>query len=109
MNELPLILTRKIYWSRKGRRVVAVILLCIGAAAAGYEMIRADKVPMVTYQKEVARGETLWGICSKIASDQDNLSELVYRTMQENGITDPANLQPGTLVVVHVKAVTAWN
>lgn len=82
--------------------ITAVAVLALGAAAV---FPAGGTSEIITYQKEVARGETLWGICSKIASDQDNLSELVYRTMQENGITDPANLQPGTLVVVHVKAV----
>ena len=93
---------RKIYWSRKGRRVVAVILL-IGAAAAGYEIIRADEVPMVTYQKEVIPGDTIWSICSRVATEHDDLQKLVWETMQDNHIKDPGNLQPGTVIVIHVK------
>ena len=103
MNELPLILTRKIYWSRKGRRVVAVILLCIGAAAACCEIIKADKVPMVTYQKEVATGDTIWSICSKVATDKEDVCKLTWQVMQDNHIENPGDLQPGTVIVIHVK------
>ena len=98
MNELP-----QIYWSRKGRRVVAVILLCIGAAAAGYEIIRADEVPMVTYQKEVIPGDTIWSICSRVATEHDDLQKLVWETMQLNHIENAGDLQPGTVIVIHVK------
>ena len=105
MNELPLILTRKIYWSRKGRRVVAVILLCIGAAAAGYEIIRADKVPMVTYQKEVIPGDTIWSICSRVATEHDDLQKLVWETMQLNHIENAGDLQPGTVINIRVREV----
>ena len=97
---------RKIYWSRKGRRVVAVILLCIGAAAAGYEIIRADEVPMVTYQKEVIPGDTIWSMCARVASDRDDLSEIVFETMQENHIKDPGQLQPGQMIIIRVRALT---
>lgn len=38
-------------------------------------------------------------------SDEDCMEELVYRTMQENHIKDPAHLQPGQLIVIHVKPV----
>ena len=96
---------RKIYWSRKGRRVVAVILLCIGAAAAGYEIIRADKVPMVTYQKEVIPGDTIWSICSKVASDQDDLQKLVWETMKNNHIDNAGDLQPGMVINIRVKEI----
>ena len=42
---------------------------------------------------------------AKVASDEDCMEELVYRTMQENHITDPTALRPGQVVVVHVKEI----
>ena len=96
---------RKIYWSRKGRRVVAIILLCIGTAAASYEIIRADEVPMVTYQKEVATGDTIWSICSKVASDQDDLQKLVWETMKNNHIDNAGDIQPGQIINIRVREV----
>ena len=100
---------RKIIWSRKGRRVVAIILLCIGAAAACCEIIKADEVPMVTYQKEVIPGDTIWSICSRVATEHDDLQKLVFQTMRENGITNPGDLQPGQEIKVRVKARGASN
>ena len=94
---------RKIIWSRKGRRVVAIILLCIGAAAACCEIIKADEVPMVTYQKEVIPGDTIWSICSRVATEHDDLQKLVWETMQDNHIKDPGNLQPGQVIIIRVK------
>lgn len=96
---------RKIIWSRKGRRVVAIILLCIGTAAACCEIIKADEVPMVTYQKEVATGDTIWSICSKVATDQDDLQKLVWETMQLNHIENAGDLQPGTVINIRVREV----
>lgn len=36
-------------------------------------------------------------------SDYDNMQELVYRTMRENHISDPGELQPGQLIIIHVR------
>lgn len=96
---------RKIIWSRKGRRVVAIILLCIGAAAACCEIIKADEVPTVTYQKEVATGDTIWSICSKVASDQDDLQKLVWETMKNNHIDNAGDIQPGMVINITVKEI----
>lgn len=96
---------RKIIWSRKGRRVAAIILLCIGAAAACCEIIKADEVPMVTYQKEVATGDTIWSICSKVASDQDDLQKLVWETMKNNHIDNAGDIQPGMVINITVKEI----
>lgn len=96
---------RKIIWSRKGRRVAAIILLCIGAAAACCEIIKADEVPMVTYQKEVAKGDTIWSICSKVASDQDDLQKLVWETMKNNHIDNAGDIQPGMVINIRVKEI----
>ena len=48
-------------------------------------------------------GDTIWSLCARVASDYDNMQELVYRTMQENHISDPGELQPGQLIVIHVR------
>ena len=83
-----------------------VILTGLAIAAIGlYGAFGTSETELISYQKEVVSGDTLWDICARVASDEDNLSELVYRAMQDNEITDPANLQPGTLVIVRVKPI----
>lgn len=40
-----------------------------------------------------------------MASDEDCMEELVYRTMVENHIKTPGELQSGQLIVIHVKPI----
>ena len=58
---------------------------------------------MVQYRKEVQQGETVWDICSEIATDKEDLNKLVYQTMKDNRIKDPNDVQPGMLLVVNVE------
>lgn len=64
----------------------------------------AGENQLIEYHKEVAPGETLWGICAEIATDKEDLRKLVWQAMRDNHITDPAELQPGRVVIVRVKA-----
>lgn len=79
--------------------VAALITLSIGVVASSTD----DN--LVEYRKEIAAGDTLWDVCAKVASNKDNLQELVYNTMKENHISNPGNVQPGTEIIIRVKAV----
>ena len=59
----------------------------------------------IEYRAEAQAGDTVWSLCRRISTNKDNLQELVWRTMQENHITDPTELQPGQVIIVHVKAI----
>lgn len=63
----------------------------------------AGRNELIEYRKEVREGETLWGICSDIATDKEDLRKLVWQAMRDNHIQDPADLQPGRVVVVRVR------
>lgn len=58
---------------------------------------------IVEYRREVKPGDTLWDICSKIATNKEDLRKLVYQAKKDNRIQDVGNLQPGTLVIVRVE------
>lgn len=58
---------------------------------------------IVEYRREVKPGDTLWTICEGIATDKEDLRELVYQAKKDNRIQDVGNLQPGTLVIVKVE------
>ena len=79
--------------------VAVLITLSIGVVASSTD----DN--LVEYRKEIAAGDTLWDVCAKVASNKDNLQELVYNTMKENHISNPGNVQPGTEIIIRVKAV----
>lgn len=88
--------------------MLAVSTLCAGVAVSAdlaRDYLFAGKNELIEYRKEVKEGETLWGICAKVASNKDNLQELVYSTMKENHISDPGSLQPGEEIIIRVKAV----
>lgn len=98
MKKNPLLL--RIRWVRIG------CILCgiLTAGAVGYSCYMDSlATELVEYRAEAEQGETIWSLCAKVASDEDEMEELVYRTMQENRISDPGALQPGTLVIIRVK------
>ena len=86
--------------------MIAVSTLCAGVAVnadLAKDYLFAGKNELIEYRKEVREGETLWGICSEIATDKEDLRKLVWQAMRDNNITDPAELQPGRIVVVRVR------
>lgn len=91
--------------SRK-RNVLKIGVLCLALTAvigSGTACLLRDNTPLITYKAEAQEGDSVWSICSRIASDEDNMSELVWRTMEENHIKDPTAIQPGQILTVRVK------
>lgn len=78
--------------------------LAIPAAIAAGVYFYEPPAELIEYRAEAEQGDSVWSLCAKVSSDEDCMEELVYRTMQENHIEDPANLQPGTELVIRVKA-----
>lgn len=87
----------------KWEKILAVIAIPVAIAAGTYAY--EPPAELIEYRTEAEEGDTIWSLCAKVASDEDCMEELVYRTMQENHIKDPAHLQPGQLIVIHVKPV----
>lgn len=86
--------------------MLAVSTICAGVAVnadLARDYLFAGENELIEYRKEVAEGETLWGICSEIATDKEDLRKLVWQSMRDNNIQDPAELQPGRIVVVRVR------
>lgn len=85
----------------KWKKILAVIAIPVAIAAGTYAY--EPPAELIEYRTKAEAGDTIWSLCAKVASDEDCMEELVYRTMQENHIKDPAHLQPGQLIVIHVK------
>lgn len=85
----------------KWKKIMAMLAIpaAIAAGAWAYE----PPAELIEYRAEAEQGDTIWSLCAKVASDYDCMEELVYRTMKENHITDPGELQPGQLIVIHVR------
>lgn len=85
----------------KWKKILAVIAIPVAIAAGTYAY--EPPAELIEYHVEADRGDTIWSLCAKVASDEDCMEELVYRTMKENHITDPGELQPGQLILIHVR------
>lgn len=85
----------------KWKKIMA--MLAIPAAIAAGVYAYEPPAELIEYRAEAEQGDTIWSLCAKVASDEDCMEELVYCTMQENHITDPRELQPGQMIVIHVK------
>lgn len=85
----------------KWKKIMATLAIpaVIAAGVYAYE----PPAELIEYHVEADRGDTIWSLCAKVASDEDYMEELVYRTVKENHITDPRELQPGQMIVIHVK------
>lgn len=86
--------------------ILAVSTLCAGVAVnadLARDYLFAGDNQLIEYHKEVKEGETLWNICAEIATDREDLRKLVWQAMRDNHIQDPAELQPGRIVIVRVR------
>lgn len=87
----------------KWEKILAVIAIPVAIAAGTYAY--EPPAELIEYHVEADRGDTIWSLCASVASDRDDLSELVFETMRENNISQPEDLQPGQLIIIHVKEV----
>lgn len=88
---------------RISKKIMATLAIPAAIAAGVYAY--EPPAELIEYRTEAEQGDTIWSLCAKVSSDEDCMEELVYRTMQENHIKYPAHLQPGQLIVIHVKPV----
>lgn len=86
--------------------ITFIAIVFLAGAAVDADNICARLFPeteIVEYRREVKPGDTLWDICSEIATDKEDLRKLVYQAKEDNRIRDVGNLQPGMLIVVRVE------
>lgn len=88
-------------------------LLCLALTAVigsgTASLMQNHDAPMIEYRAEAQAGDSVWSICKRIVTDKDNMQEVVWRAIRDNHIKDPTELQPGQVVVVHVKEVREAN
>ena len=98
---------------RKKRNTLKIGLLCLALTAVigsgTASLMQNQDEQMIEYRAEAQAGDSVWSICKRIVTNKDNLQEVVWWTIEENHIQDPTELQPGQVVVVHVKEVREAN
>lgn len=86
--------------------MIAISTLAVGVAVnadLARDYLFAGKNELIEYRKEIKSGDTLWNICSEIATDREDLRKLVWQAMRDNRIEDPGQLQPGRIVIIRVR------
>lgn len=78
-------------------------LIVFMAIVLGAGMYVQAPPQLISYAVTANKGDTLWDICSRIATEKDDVREIVYRAKQENNIKDPSTLQPGQEIIVRVE------
>ena len=91
----------KVWVKETAACIFTAALVGMTAFAVAYE----PETTVVEYRHEVQSGETLWKVCADVATDAEDLSELVYRTQVENHLSDAqlSCLTPGTEIIIHPK------
>lgn len=79
------------------------MLMAFIAIVLGAGMYVQAPPQLISYAVTANKGDTLWDICSKIATEKDDVREIVYRAKQENNIKDPGTLEPGQEIIVRVE------
>lgn len=82
-----------------------IALLMTAAFIAGAYVGWPESAPMKEYRAVVNSGETVWQVCERYASNQDNLNKVVWETCQRNNIQRPGLIQPGTVIYIQVKDI----
>lgn len=93
-------LIKRIRWTRIG----CILCAALAAGAIGYGYYRdTTMTSLVEYHRTIEAGDTLWGVVGQVATNKEDMSRLTWQVAQDNKITDPGNLQPGTELVIRVK------
>lgn len=89
--------------TRRGVKMKALTALVVAAVLGTGAYLNQPTTEIITYQKEVEEGDTLWDICREIGKDEVDVRLLVWQAMKDNNISDCGALRPGTMITVNVE------
>lgn len=89
------------------KRVAGAIAFTLALATAcgigwyaGAKLAYEQKTAEISKVHYVEEGETLWDIASELASDEQDVREVVYDLQKLNGIAPDADLKVGQKIVI---------
>lgn len=86
---------RRIKW---GNVLISGLLMgCL--VYGGYRFTRPAQV-IKTYAYTVQAGDTLWNVCSEAKLPEQDVRELVFQTMSDNGLKNAGKLEPGRIITI---------
>jgi len=91
---------RKSIWQRIkwGNVLITGLLLCC-LVYGGWRFTHPAKV-VKSYDYTVQAGDTLWNVCSEAKLPEQDVRELVFQTMSDNGLKNAGKLEPGRIITI---------
>lgn len=86
-----------------GKKMKALTALVVAAVLGTGAYLNQPTTEIISYQKQVEEGDTLWDICKEISKDEVDVRLLVWQAMKDNNISDCGALRPGTVITVNVE------
>lgn len=90
---------------KKMKVLLAVMLISTAGAAYAWQISEPPDMGTVTYVATVEAGDTVWDLAARLATDQDDIRDVVRAIKAQNGITDAAALRPGQTLRVTVERI----
>lgn len=84
---------------------MAAAAVLIGGAAYAWQISEPPDMETVTYVATVEAGDTIWDLAARLATEQDDIRDVVRAIKEQNGITDAAALRPGQTLRVTVERI----
>lgn len=78
------------------KRILLAMIVAAGVAGCGTEP------PDIEYRYTVQEGDTVWDVASYVATDKEDVRDIVRTIIRDNNVKD-AVIQPGQELVIHVK------
>lgn len=78
------------------KRILLAMIVAAGIAGCGTEP------PVIEYRYTVQEGDTVWDVASYVATDKEDVRDIVRTIIRDNNVKD-AVIQPGQELVIHVK------
>lgn len=86
------------------KKGLAGVVLSVAVISGAYACtLKAPET--VTYKVTAESGDTVWSLCQKVNRGHQDLSLLVWQTMQVNHIENPAALTPGKEISITVNKI----
>lgn len=87
-------------WERIRWGNVLITGLLLGCLVyGGWRFTRPAQV-IKTYSYTVQSGDTLWNVCSEAKIPEQDVRELVFQTMSDNGLKNAGRLEPGRIITI---------
>ena len=87
-------------WERIRWGNVLITGLLLGCLVyGGWRFTRPAQV-IKTYSYTVQSGDTLWNVCSEAKLPEQDVRELVFQTMSDNGLKNAGRLEPGRIITI---------